>query len=43
MVFYRGIKQKANAEALSVLLNVPTVEETTERGLSLAVVLGLGA
>ncbi|MDO5753545.1 LytR C-terminal domain-containing protein [Arthrobacter sp.] len=42
VVFYSGIKQKANAEALSVLLNIPAVAETTELGLSLAVVLGPG-
>ena len=43
VVFYSDIKQKANAEALSALLNIPKVVETNELGLALAVVLGPGA
>ena len=42
-IFYSDTAQKANAEALSKLLNIPTVVETAELGLPLAVVLGPGA
>ena len=40
-IFYSDTAQKANAEALSKLLNIPTVVETAELGLPLAVVLAL--
>ncbi|SEE73569.1 LytR cell envelope-related transcriptional attenuator [Arthrobacter alpinus] len=43
VIFYNGIEQKANAEALSALLNIPTVVDTADLGLPLAVVLGPGA
>ncbi|WP_425865132.1 LytR C-terminal domain-containing protein [Arthrobacter sp. TWP1-1] len=43
VIYYNGIEQKANAEALSALLNIPSVIDTAELGLPLAVVLGPGA
>ena len=43
VIFYSDATQQANAEALGVLLNIPTQVETTELGLPLAVVLGPGA
>lgn len=43
VIYYDGIEQKANAEALSALLNIPTLVDTAELGLPLAVVLGPGA
>lgn len=43
VIFYNGIVQKANAEALSKLLNIPTLVDTAELGIPLAVVLGPGA
>ncbi|MET3203762.1 MULTISPECIES: LytR C-terminal domain-containing protein [unclassified Arthrobacter] len=41
-IFYAGPAQKANAEALSKLLNVPTLVETQEFQVPLVVVLGPG-
>lgn len=43
VIFYSDITQKANAEALGTLLNIPTQVETAELGLPLAIVLGPGA
>lgn len=43
VIFYSDITQKANAEALGALLKVPTLVETAELGLPLAIVLGPGA
>ncbi|WP_449371888.1 LytR C-terminal domain-containing protein [Arthrobacter psychrolactophilus] len=43
VIYYNGIEQKANAEALSVLLNIPTLLDTADLGIPLAVVLGPGA
>ena len=42
-IYYNGIEQKANAEALSALLNIPILVDTADLGLPLAVVLGPGA
>lgn len=43
VIFYSDTAQKANADALGVLLNIATVVETAELGIPLAVVLGPGA
>lgn len=43
VIFYNGAEQKANAEALGALLNIPTVVDTAELGVPLSVVLGPGA
>lgn len=43
VIFYSDITQKANAEALGAVLNIPTQVETGELGIPLAVVLGPGA
>ena len=41
-IFYAGPAQKANAEAVSKLLNIPTLVETQEFQVPLVVVLGPG-
>ena len=41
-IFYAGPAQKANAEAVSKLLNIPTMVETQEFQVPLVVVLGPG-
>lgn len=43
VIFYSDVEQKGNAEALSALLGIPTLLETPELGVPLAVVLGPGA
>lgn len=43
VIFYSGAAQKVNAEALSKLLNIPTLVDTADLGIPLAVVLGPGA
>ena len=43
VIFYSDATQQANAEALGVLLSIPTQVESAELGLPLAVVLGPGA
>lgn len=43
VIFYSGTEQKANAESLSKTLNIPTLVDTAELGIPLAVVLGPGA
>lgn len=43
VIYYSGAAQKVNAEALSRLLNIPTLVDTAELGVPLAVVLGPGA
>ncbi|MFQ4147543.1 LytR C-terminal domain-containing protein [Arthrobacter sp. LAPM80] len=43
VIFYDGIEQKANAEALGKLLNIRSLVDTAELGIPLAVVLGPGA
>lgn len=43
VIFYSDIQQRANAEALGTLLNIPTLVETAELALPLTVVLGPGA
>lgn len=43
VIFYNGIEQQANAQALGTLLNIPTLVDTAELGIPLAVVLGPGA
>ncbi|MHA7269573.1 LytR C-terminal domain-containing protein [Arthrobacter sp. HLT1-20] len=43
VIFYSGTVQKANAESLSKTLNIPTLVDTAELGIPLAVVLGPGA
>ncbi|MFC8302744.1 LytR C-terminal domain-containing protein [Specibacter sp. NPDC057265] len=43
VIFYQDATQTANAQALAALLGIPTVLETADLGLPLAVVLGPGA
>lgn len=43
VIFYNGATQLVNAKALSKLLNIPTLVDTAELGVPLAVVLGPGA
>jgi hypothetical protein len=42
VIFYAGPAQQANAEALSVLLNIPTLVESAEFQVPVVVVLGPG-
>ena len=42
VIFYAGAAQQANAEALSKLLNIPTMVNSTEFQVPLVVVLGPG-
>ena len=42
VIFYAGIAQKANAEALSKLLDIPTVLDSAEFQVPVVVVLGPG-
>jgi cytoskeletal protein RodZ len=42
VIFYAGAAQKANAEALSKLLNIPTLVNSTEFQVPVVVVLGPG-
>ena len=42
VIFYAGAAQQANAEALSKLLNIPTIVNSTEFQVPLVVVLGPG-
>jgi cytoskeletal protein RodZ len=42
VIFYAGAAQKANAEALSELLNIPTLVNSTEFQVPVVVVLGPG-
>ncbi len=43
VIFYSDAAEKANAEELGALLNIPTQVQTAELGVPLAVVLGPGA
>ncbi|WP_104088908.1 LytR C-terminal domain-containing protein [Arthrobacter sp. GMC3] len=43
VVFYNGVVQKANAEALGKLLGIASLVDTAELNIPLAVVLGPGA
>jgi cytoskeletal protein RodZ len=42
-IVYNGVAQKANAEELGKLLNIPTLLDSAEIGTPLAVILGPGA
>ena len=42
VIFYSGVEQKANAEALGTLLGIDTLVDSTEFNLPLVVVLGPG-
>ncbi len=42
-IIYSGTAQEANAEALGKLLNIPTLLDSAELGVPLAIVLGPGA
>lgn len=42
-IVYNGAAQKANAQALGTLLGIPTLIDSSEMGVPLAVILGPGA